>query len=170
LNFASSGVGSPPHVAAELFKTMTDINLLHISYRGDVEAISDLIGGRVHVYFATLPGAIGFIKSGALRALAVTAAESSRSLPDVPALSEFLPGYEATIWNGLNAPKSTPDAVVLELNSAVNAGLADPNLMARLAELGAQTLPGSAEDYARFIANETEKWGRIVDAVGAHLE
>jgi tripartite-type tricarboxylate transporter receptor subunit TctC len=170
LNFASSGVGSPPHVAAELFKRMTAIEMQHIFYRGDVEAITDLIGGRVHVYFATLPGAIGFIRTGALHALAISAAERSPSLPDVPAMAEFLPGYEATIWNGLNAPKRTPDAIVMELNRAVNAGLGDPILRARLAELGAKALPGSPEDYARLIANETEKWGRIVHEIGAHLE
>ncbi|XUJ37585.1 tripartite tricarboxylate transporter substrate-binding protein [Bradyrhizobium japonicum] len=106
LNFASSGLGSPPHVAAELFKMMTAVDMMHIAYRGDAEAIADLIGGRVHLYFATLPGAMGFIRSGALRALAVGAAERSPSLPDVPAMTEFLPGYEATIWNGLNAPKN----------------------------------------------------------------
>ncbi len=170
LNFASSGAGSPPHVAAELFRMMTDIKMLHISYRGDAEAITDLVGGRVHVYFATLPGAIGFIRTGALRALAVSAAERSLSLPEVPAMAEFLPGYEATIWNGLNAPKSTPDPVILALNQAINAGLGDPRLRTRLAELGAKAFPGSPEDYARFIANETEKWGKIVNSIGAHLD
>jgi tripartite-type tricarboxylate transporter receptor subunit TctC len=170
LNFASSGVGSPPHVAAELYKLMTDIDMLHISYRGDAEAITDLIGGRVHVYFATLPGAIGFIRSGALRALAVTAKERSPALPDVPAMAELLPGYEATIWNGLNAPKGVPDTIVLELNRAVNAGLADPKLKGRLAELGAKVLPTSPEDYASFVAAETGKWGQIIKSIGAWLE
>jgi tripartite-type tricarboxylate transporter receptor subunit TctC len=144
--------------------------MLHISYRGDAEAITDLIGGRVHVYFATLPGAIGFIRSGALRALAVTAKERSPALPDVPAMAELLPGYEATIWNGLNAPKGVPDTIVLELNRAVNAGLADPKLKARLAELGAKVLPTSPEDYASFVAAETGKWGQIIKSIGAWLE
>ncbi|MGX0962477.1 tripartite-type tricarboxylate transporter receptor subunit TctC [Bradyrhizobium japonicum] len=170
LNFASSGLGSPPHVAAELFKMMTAVDMMHIAYRGDAEAIADLIGGRVHLYFATLPGAMGFIRSGALRALAVGAAERSPSLPDVPAMTEFLPGYEATIWNGLNAPKNTPDDIVLQINRAVNVGLSDPILMAPLAELGARALPGSPDDYARFLAAETVKWGRIVDSIGARLE
>ncbi|MBR0910348.1 tripartite tricarboxylate transporter substrate binding protein [Bradyrhizobium japonicum] len=170
LNFASSGLGSPPHVAAELFKMMTAVDMMHIAYRGDAEAIADLIGGRVHLYFATLPGAMGFIRSGALRALAIGAAERSPSLPDVPAMTEFLPGYEATIWNGLNAPKNTPDDIVLQINRAVNAGLGDPILMAPLAELGARALPGSPDDYARFLAAETVKWGRIVDSIGARLE
>ncbi|MCP1819093.1 tripartite-type tricarboxylate transporter receptor subunit TctC [Bradyrhizobium japonicum] len=170
LNFASSGLGSPPHVAAELFKMMTAVDMMHIAYRGDAEAIADLIGGRVHLYFATLPGAMGFIRSGALRALAVGAAERSPSLPDVPAMTEFLPGYEATIWNGLNAPKNTPDDIVLQINRAVNVGLSDPILMAPLTELGARALPGPPDDYARFLAAETVKWGRIVDSIGARLE
>ncbi|MET4793877.1 tripartite-type tricarboxylate transporter receptor subunit TctC [Bradyrhizobium japonicum] len=170
LNFASSGLGSPPHVAAELFKMMTAVDMMHIAYRGDAEAIADLIDGRVHLYFATLPGAMGFIRSGALRALAVGAAERSPSLPDVPAMTEFLPGYEATIWNGLNAPKNTPDDIVLQINRAVNVGLSDPILMAPLTELGARALPGSPDDYARFLAAETVKWGRIVDSIGARLE
>lgn len=170
LNFASSGSGSPPHVAAELFKMMTDIKMLHISYRGDAEAITDLVGGRVHVYFATLPGAIGFIRTGALRALAVSTAERSPSLPEVAAMAEFLPGYEAAIWNGLNAPKSTPEAIVQELNQAINNSLGDPKMTARLAELGAKTVPGSPEDYARFIASETGKWGQIINSIGATLE
>jgi tripartite-type tricarboxylate transporter receptor subunit TctC len=170
LNFASSGLGSPPHVAAELFKTITGIDLQHIAYRGDAEAINDLIGGRVHVYFATLPGSIGFIKTGSLRALAITTTERSNALPDVPAMSEFLPGYDATIWNGLNAPKGTPDSILNELNRSVNAGLADPKLNARLAELGAKALAGSREDYAKFIVYETKKWSAILEQTGAHIE
>jgi tripartite-type tricarboxylate transporter receptor subunit TctC len=125
LNFASSGLGSPPQMAAELFKVMTGVNMQHISYRGDVEAITDLIGGRVQVYFATLAGSVGFIRAGALRALAVTTAQRSPALPDLPAMSELLPGYDATVWNGLNAPKGTPDRLVRGLNQ-VNAGLDDP--------------------------------------------
>ena len=170
LNYASSGVGSPPHVAAELFRMMTGISMLHIAYRGDAEAIAALIGGRVHVYFATLPGSIGFIRKGALRALAVTATERSAALPEIPAMTETLPGYEATIWNGLNAPKGTPGTIVSELNRSVNAGLADPALTARLADLGAIVRPGSPDDYARFVADETAKWGRIVEQIGVHLD
>jgi tripartite-type tricarboxylate transporter receptor subunit TctC len=170
LNCASSGIGSPPHVAAELFKTMTDIRMLHVPYRGDAEAITDLVGGRVHVYFATLAGSIQFIRAGSLRALAVTASEGSSALPEVAAMAEFLPGYDATIWNGLNAPKGTPRAIVMELNRQVNAGLADPKFMARFAEVGARVRPGSPEDYAKFIADETEKWGAIVKSTGSQLE
>jgi tripartite-type tricarboxylate transporter receptor subunit TctC len=170
LNFGSSGVGSPPHVAAELFKMKTGVDMVHISYRGDAEAITDLIGGRVHVYFATLPGSIEYIRAGSLRALAVTAAERSQALPDVAAMTEFLPGYDATIWNGLNAPKGTPAEVVTELNRSVNACLADPALRTRFADLGAKVLPGSPDDYARFVADETGKWGSIVKSIGARAD
>jgi len=170
LNFASSGVGSPPHVAAELFKMRAGIDIVHIAYRGDIEAITDLIGGRVHVYFGTLPGSVEFIRAGKLRALAVTATERSPALPDVAAMAEFLPGYDATIWNGLNAPKATSAAIVRKLNLAVNAGLADPALKARLAELGAKVLPGSPDDYVRFVADETDKWGAIVKSIGARAD
>jgi tripartite-type tricarboxylate transporter receptor subunit TctC len=170
LNCASSGIGSPPHVAAELFKAMTGIRMLHVPYRGDTEAITDLVGGRVHVYFATMAGSIQFIRAGSLRALATTASVRSSALPEVAAMAELLPGYDAAIWNGLNAPKSTPRAIVVELNRQVNAGLADPKLMARFAEVGAKVRPGSPEDYAKLIADETEKWGAIVKSTGSQLE
>jgi tripartite-type tricarboxylate transporter receptor subunit TctC len=146
LNYASSGIGSPPHVAAELFKAMTDIRMLHVPYRGDAEAITDLVGSCVHVYFATLAGSLQFIRAGSLRALAVTSLERSSALPEVAAMAELLPGSDATIWNGLNAPKGTPQAIVMELNRQVNAGLADLKSMARFAELGAKVRPGSPED------------------------
>jgi tripartite-type tricarboxylate transporter receptor subunit TctC len=170
LNFGSSGVGSPPHVAAELFKTMTGVTMVHVSYRGDAEAITDLIGGRVQVYFATLPGSIEFIRAGSLRALAVTTTERSAALPDVAAMADFLPAYAAPIWNGLNAPKGTPAEIVTALNRSVNAGLADPNLKARFAQLGAKVLPGSPEDYARLIGEETKKWRQIVEFAGLHVD
>ncbi len=170
LNFGSSGVGSPPHVAAEFFKTMTGVSMVHVSYRGDAEAITDLIGGRVQVYFATLPGSIEFIRAGSLRALAVTTTERSAALPDVAAMADFLPAYAAPIWNGLNAPKGTPAEIVTALNRSVNAGLADPNLKARFAQLGAKVLPGSPEDYARLIGEETEKWRQIVEFAGLHVD
>jgi tripartite-type tricarboxylate transporter receptor subunit TctC len=170
LNYASSGIGSPPHVAAELFKTMTGIRMLHVPYRGDTEAISDLVGGRVDVYFATLAGSIQFIRTGSLRALAVTTAERSSALQTVAAMAEFLSGYDATIWNGLNAPKGTPQAIVTELNRQVNAGLADSQVITRFNELGASARPGSPENYAKFVADETEKWGAIVKSTGSQLE
>ena len=170
LNFASSGIGSPPQVAAELFISMTDIRMMHVPYRGDAEAITDLVGGRVHVYFATLTGAIQFIRAGNLRALAVTSPERSPALPDVAAMAEYLPGYDATIWNGLNAPKGTPPAIVAELNRQVNAALANPKLVARFAELGVKPMPTSPEDYARFVGAETQKWGAIVRSTGSQVE
>src|SRR5262245_13876164 len=170
LNFGSSGIGSPPHVAAELFRKMAAIDMQHVPYRGDAEAITDLIGNRVQVYFATLPGSIEFIRAGSLRALAVTTAERSPALPDVAALSEFLPGYEATIWNGLNAPRGTPVQIVAELNRCVNEGLTDPKLGARLAELGARVRPGTPADYAIMIAAETDKWREIVKSTGSYVE
>ena len=126
-----------------------------------------LIGRQVHVYFGTLPASIEFVRAGSLRALAVTGATRSQALPNIPAMGEFLPGYEATIWNGLNAPRSTPAEIVEKLNGEVNAALADPKLIARLAELGARVLPGSPADYAKLIAAETEKWGKIVKLSGA---
>ncbi|MBR0697269.1 tripartite tricarboxylate transporter substrate binding protein [Bradyrhizobium lablabi] len=170
LNFGSSGVGSPPHVATELFKRMAGVTMQHVPYRGDAEAISDLIGGRVQVYFATLPGSMEFIRARALRALAVTATERSSALPEVAAMAEFLPGYDASIWNGISAPKGTPEQIVAALNRCINEGLADPKVSARLAELGAKTRPGTPGDYARLVAGETDKWGAIVRSTGSYIE
>jgi tripartite-type tricarboxylate transporter receptor subunit TctC len=170
INMASSGIGSPPHVAGELFKMMTGINMVHVPYRGDTPAITDLIGGQVQVYFATLPASIEYVRAGDLRALAVTASTRSQVLPDLPTMGEVLPGYEATIWNGLNAPKDTPVEIVDKLNSANNAALADPKLVARFADLGAGVIPGSSRDYAKLVADETEKWGKVVKLSGAKAD
>jgi tripartite-type tricarboxylate transporter receptor subunit TctC len=167
INMASSGSGSPPHVAGELFKVMTGIKMIHVPYRGDVPAITDLLAGQVQVYFGTLPASIEYIKAGNLRALAATSATRLRVLPDVPTVAEFLPGYEATICNGLNAPRNTPAEIVEKLNREINVALADPKLIARLAELGAEPLSGSPGDYARLVADETEKWGKVVKLSGA---
>jgi tripartite-type tricarboxylate transporter receptor subunit TctC len=149
---------------------MADVAMLHVPYRGDTEAITDLVGGHVQVYFATLPGSIQFIRTGTLRALAVTGTERSPALPQVAAMAEFLAHYEATIWNGLNAPKGTPEAAVGELNRQINAGLADPRLKTRFAEIGAKVLPGSPGDYARLVVEETEKWAAIVRSTGSHVD
>jgi tripartite-type tricarboxylate transporter receptor subunit TctC len=167
LNMASSGSGSPPHVAGELFKMMTGIKMTHVPYRGDVPAITDLLAGQVQVYFGTLPASIEYIKAGNLRALAATSAARLAALPNVPTMGEFLPGYQATIANGLNAPRHTPTEIVEKLNSEINAALADPKLSARLAELGAMPLAGSPADYAKLVADETEKWGKVVNLSGA---
>jgi tripartite-type tricarboxylate transporter receptor subunit TctC len=167
LNYGSAGSGSPAHVVTELLKMTTGINLVHVSYRGDIQAITDLLGGQLHVYTGTLPASVEYVRAGNLRALAVTSATRSHALPDIPAMGEFLPGFEATIWNGLNAPRNTPAEIVNKLNREINAGLADPKLNARLAELGATALPGSPADYARLVVDETEKWGKVVKLSGA---
>jgi tripartite-type tricarboxylate transporter receptor subunit TctC len=166
LNYGSAGSGSLSHVVTELLKMTTDIKLVHVSYRGgDAPAITDLLGGHLQVYFGTLPASIEYVRAGNLRALAVTSATRSPALPDIPALGEFLPGFEASVlWNGLNAPGNTPAEIVGKLNREINAGLADPKLNARLAELGATALPGSPTDYAKLVVDETEKWGKVVRA------
>jgi tripartite-type tricarboxylate transporter receptor subunit TctC len=167
VNMASSGSGSPPHVAGELFKMMTGIKMVHVPYRGDIPAITDLLAGQVQVYFGTLPASIEYVKAGNLRALAVTGAMRSEALPDIPTVGEILPGYEATIWNGLNAPKNTPAEIVGKLNREINAALADSKFKSRLAELGSTPLPGSPADYSKLVADETEKWGKVVKLSGA---
>jgi tripartite-type tricarboxylate transporter receptor subunit TctC len=167
VNMATSGSGSPPHVAGELFKMMTGANMVNVPYRGDAPAITDLIAGQVQVYFGTLPASIEFVRAGSLHAIAVTGAMRSPALPHIPAMTELLPGYEATIWNGLNGPRNTPSEIVEKINSQVNAALADPKLVARFTELGARVLPGSPGDYAKLVVDETEKWGRIVKLSGA---
>jgi tripartite-type tricarboxylate transporter receptor subunit TctC len=165
-NMATAGAGSPPHVAGELFKMMTATNMAQVPYRGDVPAITDLLAGQVHVYFGTLPASIEYIKSGRLRALAVTSASRSVALPDVPSMAEFVPGFEATIWNGFSAPRGTPAETVDRLNREINAALADPKLVARMVELGAMPLSGSTADYAKLIADDTEKWAKVVNFAG----
>jgi tripartite-type tricarboxylate transporter receptor subunit TctC len=167
INMASSGSGSPPHVAGELFKMMAGVNMIHVPYRGDVPAITDLLAEQVQVYFGTLPASIEYIKAGNLRALAATSAMRLQALPEVPTMAEFLPGYEATICNGLNAPRNTPAEIVDKLNREINVALADPKLKARLAELGAAPLTGSPGEYARLVADETEKWGKVIKLSGA---
>jgi tripartite-type tricarboxylate transporter receptor subunit TctC len=163
---ASAGIGSAGHVAGELFKMMTGIDLAHVPYRGLAPAITDLLGGQVDVCFANLPGSIEYIRTGKLRALAVTTATPSEALPDVPALATFVPGYEASSIFGLGAPKSTPAAIIDVLNKEVNAGLGDPKFKARLADLGSTVLAGSPAAFGTLLAAETEKWGKVVKAAG----
>jgi len=162
LTMASSGTGAVPHVAGELFKMMAGIDMVHVPYRGGGPALTDLLAGQVQVYFPTTVASIGYIRAGRLRALAVTAATRSDALPDIPTVGEFLPGYEASTWYGVGAPKGTPAEIVEKLNKEVNAGLADPTMKARLADLGGDVLALSPADFGKLIADETEKWAKVI--------
>jgi tripartite-type tricarboxylate transporter receptor subunit TctC len=162
INMASSGNGAVSHVFGELFKMMAGVNLVHVPYRGGY--VPDLLGGQTQVVFGTIASCIQLISAGALRALAVTTATRSPALPDVPALGESVPGYEASQWYGLGAPKNTPAEIVSKLNSEVNAALADPKLKARLADLGVDTMSVTSADFGKLIADETEKWGKVIRA------
>jgi tripartite-type tricarboxylate transporter receptor subunit TctC len=162
INMASGGTGNSTHVTGELFKMMAGVNLLHVPYRGSPPALTDLIGGRVQVMFDVLSSSVEHIRSGRLRALAVTTAMRSEALPDVPTLGEFVPGYEASALAGVGAPKGTPAEIIEKLNSEINAGLADPKMKSRFADLGLTPLSLSAADFAKLVADETEKWGKVV--------
>jgi len=170
INMASAGVGAPSHVIGELFKMMTSVNLVHIAYRGSPPALTDLLSGQVQLYFATTTASIAYIRAGTLRALAVTSATRSETLPDVPTVGEFVPGYEASAVWGLGAPRNTPPEIIDKLNRGINAALADPKMKARLADLGAAGLPGSPADFGRLIAEETEKWAKVVKFAGIKAE
>jgi tripartite-type tricarboxylate transporter receptor subunit TctC len=170
INFGSAGIGSPNHVTGELFKIMTGVNLLHVPYRGIALALSDLLGGQVQVAFASMPSSIEFVRAGRLRALAVTTATRSEVLPDVPTVGEFVPGYEASAWYGIGAPKATPAEIVDKLNKEINAALADPKMKARLADLGGTPFLGSPADFGKLIADDTEKWGKVVEFSGAKVD
>jgi tripartite-type tricarboxylate transporter receptor subunit TctC len=164
LNFASGGIGNPLHVSGELFKMMTGVNMLHVPYRGGGPALTDLLGGQVQVMFAAMASSIEFIRAGKLRALAVTTAARSEALPDVPTVGESVPGYEASTWYGVGAPRNTPAEIVEKLHKEINAALADPKLKARLADLGGTVIDGSSADFGKLIAEETEKWGKVIRA------
>ncbi|HEY4982216.1 MAG TPA: tripartite tricarboxylate transporter substrate binding protein [Pseudolabrys sp.] len=170
LNMASSGNGSTIHMSGELFKMMTGVDLVHVPYRGGALALTDLIGGQVQVMFDNLPTSAEYIKAGKLRGLAVTSAIRSDVLPDLPTVGDFVPGYEASAWYGLGAPKDTPPEIIDKLNKAVNAILADPKAKARFADLGASLLPGSPADFGKLNADETEKWGKVVKFCGAKAD
>jgi tripartite-type tricarboxylate transporter receptor subunit TctC len=170
VSMASAGIGTPSHMSGELFKMMAGINMVHIPYRGAGQALVDLLGGQVQVFFSSLPSSTAYVTTGDLRALGVTTATRSETLPDVPVIGDFLPGYEASGITGLGAPKNTPADIIGTLNKEVNAGLADPKIKARLAELGATALPGSPADFGKLIADETEKWGKVVKFVGVKRE
>jgi len=166
LNMASPGNGTSLHVVGELFKMMTGVNMVHVPYRGSGPAFTDLLGGQVQVYFPGTVSSIEYIKTGRLRALAVTTAMRSEALPDVPTVSEFVPGYEASGWFGVGAPKSTPTEIIDKLNNEVNAALADPKMKARLADVGGSALSGSPADFGKLIADETEKWAKVIKFAG----
>ena len=170
INMASSGAGTSVHLSGELFKYMTGISMKHIPYKGAGPAITDLIGGQVDVLFDNMPSIIGHIRGGQLRALGVTSAQRSSALPDVPAVAETVPGYEASAWFGMAAPKGTPAAVIERLNREVNAALADPAIKAKLADLGGVPLPGTPEQFWAIHRMETEKWAKIVQFSGAKVD
>jgi len=165
INMASPGNGTMSHMSGELFKVMTGVNMVHVPYRGGAPALTDLIAGQVQVMFISPVGSIEYIRAGKLRALAVTTATRSEALPDIPAMCDFVPGYEASAWFGIGAPKGTPPETVDQLNKEINAGLANPKIKARLADLGASVLVGSPADFGKLIAAETEKWGKLIRAL-----
>jgi tripartite-type tricarboxylate transporter receptor subunit TctC len=166
LNLATPGIGTPPHVAGELFKMMAGVNLVHVPYRGTGPMLTDLIGGPVQVAFDPLPASIQHIRAGKLRALAVTAATRSDALPDVPTVGEFLPSYDASGWYGIGAPQGTPAEIIGKLNKEVNAALADPKIKSRLADLAGTPLVGTPADFGKLIADDTEKWAKVVKFIG----
>jgi tripartite-type tricarboxylate transporter receptor subunit TctC len=170
LAMGSGGNGSPAHVVGEYFKLATGTDLTHVPYRGAAPAVTDLIGGQIQVAFTELATSLGHVKSGRLRALAVTTATRTEALPEVPTLSEFVPGFEASQWVGLVAPKDTPPAIIERLNAEINAGLADPKIKARFAELGGMVLPGSPADYGRLIRDDTEKWAKVIQAANIKVD
>ena len=162
ITFASTGIGSTQHLSGELFKMMTGVNMVHVPYRGAAPALTDLISGQVQVMFGPLPPSIEFIRAGKLRALAVTTATRSEALPDIPTVGEFVPGYEASGWNGMFSPKHMPAEIINKLNQEINAGLADPDIKARLTDLGGTALGGSPGDLGKFVADEIVKWSKVV--------
>ena len=170
VNMASPGVGTSVHLSGELFKLMTGVDMVHVPYKGSAPSLTDLLGGQVQVTFATMPSSIGYIRAGRLRALAVTTAERSPALPGVPTVGEFVPGYEVSTWYGVCARVGTPAEVIDKINSGINAGLADPAMRARLADLGGITIAGSPDDFGKLIANETEKWGKVIRAANIKPE
>ena len=170
INMASSGAGTSVHLSGELFKFMTGCDMVHVPYKGAGPALTDLIGGQVHVLFDNLPSSIGHIKGGRIRALAVTSEQREPTLPDVPTVGDTVPGYEATAWFGIGMPKGTPREVIDRVNAEVNRALADPKMKERLAELGGKPIAGTPEDFGKVIVAETAKWEKVVNASGARAE
>jgi tripartite-type tricarboxylate transporter receptor subunit TctC len=166
INMASAGTGSAPHMAGELFNVMAGVNMVHVPYRGQGPALVDLLGGQVQVLFATSPGTTDYIRTGKLRALAVTTASRAAVLPDLPTVADFVPGYDASQWYGVGAPKRTPAEIVDKLNREINAAFADSTMKARFADLGGEPLAGSPGEFGKLIADETEKWAKVVKLAG----
>jgi len=162
ISYASGGIGTPQHVAAELFKMMTGVTMVHVPYRGAAPGLMDLIAGQVQVMFDTTPASMAQIRAGKTRPLAVTTLTRADVLPDLPTVADFVPGYEAISWFGIGAPANTPAAIIETLNSEINAGIADPKIKARLLDLGGTVMPGSPADFRKFIAAETEKWAKVI--------
>ena len=162
INMASGGNGTPGHVAGELFKMMAGVSMVHVPYRGAAPAMTDLLGEQVQVLFLAIPGSIGYIRAGKLRALAVTTATRLDALPDIPTVGEFVPSYEASLWLGIGAPNNTPAEIIDKLNKEVNAGLADPKIKERLADLGGVPMPMSVAEFGKFIVDETDKWAKVI--------
>jgi tripartite-type tricarboxylate transporter receptor subunit TctC len=170
ISMGSGGNGSPAHVTGELFKMMTGVNLTHVPYRGAGPAIADLLGGQIQVTFTDMAASIEYIRAGRLRALAVTTAMRSEALPDIPTVGDFVSGFEASQWVGLCAPKNTPPEIIGKLNAEINTGLADPKLKRRIADLGGKVLPSAPADFGKIIADDTEKWGKVVKFSGAKAD
>jgi len=170
ISYGSGGIGTSIHVASELFKMMAGVDMIHVPYRGGAPAMTDLMAGQVQVVFNPVPESMEFIRAGKLRPLAVTTATRSEVLPDVPTVGDFVPGYEASALQGIGAPKETPAEIVDKLNREINAGLVDPKLKARFADLGAAVFPGSSSDFAKCIATETEKWAKVIKFSGAKAD
>jgi tripartite-type tricarboxylate transporter receptor subunit TctC len=170
INMASAGTGGGTHMTGELFKMMTGVDIVHVPYRGAGPALTDLIGGQVQVMFGTMPSSVEYIRTGKLRALAVTTDTRSNALPDLPTVGEFVPGYEASDWYGVGAPKGTPAEIIEKLNREINAGLDNPSMKGRLTDLGGVPLPGTPSDFGKLIAGETEKWAKVVKFSGARAD
>jgi tripartite-type tricarboxylate transporter receptor subunit TctC len=170
LNMASAGNGTTPHLAGELFKMMAGVDMVHVPYRGGGPALTDLLGGQVQMYFGPMPPSIEHIRSGKLRALGVTSTRRSQALPDIPSVSDFVPGYEASQWYGIGVPRNTPSEIIDKLNEEINTGLADLKMKGRLADLGGTPLAGSPADFGKLIADETEKWAKVIRAANIKPE
>jgi tripartite-type tricarboxylate transporter receptor subunit TctC len=170
INMASPGIGSVPHVNGELFKVMTGINMVHVPYRSAAAVMADLLSGQVQLYFGTTASSLEYVRAGKLRALALTIERRLDALPGIPAIAEFVPGYEASGWFGVGAPKATPVEIIDKLNKEINAGVADPKMKVQLTDLGGIALRGSPSDFGKLIVEETEKWGKVVKLSGAKLD